>query len=311
MSQQIRIGVVGLGAIAQKAYLPVLANACNWLLIGAFSPNQAKAASICGQYRMQNFTSLSALAEACDAVFVHSSTVTHFEVVSELLLKGVHVYVDKPLAETLSQSERLIELAARQQRYLMVGFNRRFAPYYQQMKRLTDENVLSSCRLEKHRTDNIGPATAAFTLQDDYLHLIDTLFWLAKGHMDEIHGIIRINAQGQLVYAEHIFSANEVLFSCSMHRKAGTQRETLSAVMEGGVHQIDEMKYWKREQNGELNIISLPSWQNILEQRGFTGAILHFLHCIDQGMQPLTSGEQAIAAQRMIQSWIEKDSRLL
>ncbi len=62
--------------------------------------------------------------------FVHTSTATHYQVVSELLNLGVHVCVDKPLAENVQDAERLIELAARKKLTLMVGFNRRFAPLY-------------------------------------------------------------------------------------------------------------------------------------------------------------------------------------
>ncbi|VTP66554.1 Virulence factor mviM homolog [Leclercia adecarboxylata] len=54
-------------------------------------------------------------------VFVHTSTVTHYQVVSELLQAGVHVCVDKPLADNLADAERLIDLAAQKKLTLMVG----------------------------------------------------------------------------------------------------------------------------------------------------------------------------------------------
>ena len=57
------------------------------------------------------FRHSSALAEQCDAVFVHSSTESHFQVVSELLNAGCHVHVDKPLAASYEQSEALVSLA--------------------------------------------------------------------------------------------------------------------------------------------------------------------------------------------------------
>ena len=68
----IRIGVVGLGGIAQKAWLPVLSQARAWQLVGAFSPNQANAQVVCERYRIPCFSTLNALAAACDAVFVCS-----------------------------------------------------------------------------------------------------------------------------------------------------------------------------------------------------------------------------------------------
>lgn len=111
--KKLRIGVVGLGGIAQKAWLPVLGAAADWTLQGAWSPSREKAERICAAWRMPYVDSLQNLAATCDAVFVHSSTATHHAVVSELLHAGVHVCVDKPLAENLRDAEQLVELAAR------------------------------------------------------------------------------------------------------------------------------------------------------------------------------------------------------
>ena len=72
--KKLRIGVVGLGGIAQKAWLPVLAAASDWMLQGAWSPTRAKALPICESWRIPYADSLSSLAASCDAVFVHSST---------------------------------------------------------------------------------------------------------------------------------------------------------------------------------------------------------------------------------------------
>ena len=139
--KKLRIGVVGLGGIAQKAWLPVLAAASDWMLQGAWSPTRAKALPICESWRIPYADSLSSLAASCDAVFVHSSTASHFDVVSTLLNAGVHVCVDKPLAENLRDAERLVELAARKKLTLMVGFNRRFAPLYGELK--TQLNIVA------------------------------------------------------------------------------------------------------------------------------------------------------------------------
>ena len=88
---------------------------------GRFFAQSAKAQPLCDSYRMACFSRLDSLAEQCDSVFVHSSTASHFSVIGELLNRGVHVYVDKPLAETLEQGEQLLELAERRGKTLMVG----------------------------------------------------------------------------------------------------------------------------------------------------------------------------------------------
>ncbi|MDR3431086.1 MAG: Gfo/Idh/MocA family oxidoreductase [Rouxiella aceris] len=296
--RKIRIGVVGLGGIAQKAYLPVLSQAKAWTLSGGFSPNQPRAQVICDSYRFPCFAQLDALANACEAVFVHSSTESHFAVVSQLLNAGVHVYVDKPLAANLEQAEQLLELAERRGKMLMVGFNRRFAPLYRQLKQSL--SAPSSIRMDKHRSDSIGPQTVGFTLLDDYLHVVDTALWLANGEAKLISGQIDCNEQQQLVYAEHQFACGPARVTTAMHRRAGTQREVVQAVDMGAWYQVSEMRQWQQEQGGRLSELPVPGWQTTLAQRGFEGAINHFIDCVSNQTVPETSGEQAILAQRFI-----------
>src|SRR5471032_1240486 len=252
--KKLRIGVVGLGGIAQKAYLPVLSHAKQWTLVGGFSPNQQKAQAVCDSYRMACFSRLDSLAEQCDAVFVHSSTVSHFEVVSELLRAGVHVYVDKPLAAELDQGEQLIELAQKTGKTLMVGFNRRFAPRYQQLKQQLSQQPAASLRMDKHRSDSVGPNSLRFTLLDDYLHVVDTALWLAGGQANLVSGKLTVNELQQLIYAEHHFNCNGSMVTTSMHRQAGSSREIIQAVTQGAVYQISDMKQWQEEKKDIVKI---------------------------------------------------------
>ncbi|MDH2896569.1 Gfo/Idh/MocA family protein [Rahnella variigena] len=296
---KLRIGVIGLGGIAQKAYLPVLSHAENWTLAGGFSPNQQKAQAVCDSYRMACFSRLDELASQCDAVFVHSSTASHYEVVGQLLAQGVHVYVDKPLAAELGQAEQLVEQAQKAGKVLMVGFNRRFAPLYRQLK----ENMqdAASLRMDKHRTNSVGPNDLRFTLLDDYLHVVDTALWLAGGNATLESGLLQINEADQMLYGEHHFLCGETLVTTSMHRRAGTARESVQAVTEGAVYQLDNMQIWREEQQDILTQLPVPGWQSTLAQRGFVGAIEHFVDCVSNQTAPETSGEQAIYAQAMIE----------
>lgn len=296
---KLRVGVVGLGGIAQKAYLPILSQAADWTLVGGFSPNQQKAQPICDSYRMACFSGLDSLAQQCDAVFVHSSTASHFQVIGELLRNGVHVYVDKPLAETVEQGEQLLALAEKQGKALMVGFNRRFAPLYRQLKQ--DMQQPASIRMDKHRADSVGPNDARFTLLDDYLHVVDTALWLGGNAGQLLSGSLRTNDAGELVYAEHHFECGETLVTTSMHRRAGSQRESVQAVTDGAVYQLNDMRQWLREDSQGVLEQPAPGWQTTLAQRGFDGAIRHFLASVSNQTLPDTAGEQAIAAQRVIE----------
>ncbi|WP_053374141.1 Gfo/Idh/MocA family protein [Paenibacillus sp. FJAT-27812] len=300
---KLRIGMVGLGGIAQKVYLPLLSRASDWTFAGAYSPSAEKRMAICGEYRIESFGSLSELAESCDAVFVHSSTDSHFEVVSTLLNRGKDVYVDKPLAATLEESEQLAELSVKLGRKLMVGFNRRFAPLYVQAKQHTVQAAW--IRMEKHRTNSVGPHMVNFTMLDDYLHLVDTARWLADGKADLQNGIVRINDENQLLYAQHQYNASAgYSVSTAMHRNAGTSIEQLEIVAAGEMIRVKNMSLLEVERDDKLTTIFPPAWQTILKQRGFEDAVHHFVQCIIHDQKLAVDGEEALKSQQLLMSML-------
>lgn len=302
----IRIGIVGLGGIAQKAWLPVVTRTAGWQIAGAFSRDRQKARVICDSYRMPLFNSVAELAAASDAVFVHTSTDSHFAIVKELLLAGVDVCVDKPLAARLNEAEQLVELAHKRGRKLMVGFNRRFAPRYLQLKGHLES--LASLRMDKHRSESVGPHDLFFTLLDDYLHVVDTALWLSGGKGQLLSGTLMTTDAGEMLYAEHHFARGDIQITTSMHRRAGSQRESVRAITDGSLLLVDEMRDFHQEVAGKLMIDPVPGWQTTLEQRGFAGAAHHFIACVENQTMPQTCGEQALMAQRVVEKlWREID----
>lgn len=304
--RKIRVGIVGLGNIAQKAYLPVLSKTDNWQLIGAFSPNQSKAKIVCDSYRIPLYSDITKLANHCDAIFVHSSTSSHYEIIHSLLMAGVHVYVDKPLAETLEQAEQLINLAQKQKLFLMVGFNRRFAPFYCGLKQQLGQ--IASLRMEKHRSDSVGPNNTRFTLLDDYLHVVDTALWLTDASVTSLSGSIIETDKQELFYAEHHLKVNDIWVTTSMHRRSGSQQESVIAISDGAIHQITNMNYWRSECQSVIKEKQSANWDSILVQRGFDGAIRHFIYAVSNNTVPDVSGEQAIYAQQLIEKMIQMTS---
>ncbi|MCX8956386.1 Gfo/Idh/MocA family protein [Erwinia psidii] len=303
---RLKVGIIGLGSIAQKAWLPVVTRTEGWQIVGAFSPNQHRAGKICESYRIPLFSSAAELAAASDAVFVHTTTASHFSIVKALLMAGVDVCVDKPLAGSLDEAEQLVDLAHRKGRKLMVAFNRRFAPRYLQLK--AELSSLASLRMDKHRCDSVGPHDLFHTLLDDYLHVVDTALWLGGGQAVLQNGTLQTNGVGEMMYAEHHFRQGNRLITTSMHRRAGTQRETVRALTDGSVWQIDDMCHLQREMAGQLIIDPTPAWQSTLEQRGFVGAVRHFIDCVQNQTLPQTSGEQALMAQRVVEKlWRDTD----
>lgn len=301
---KVRIGLVGLGGIAQKAYLPIVSNEKNWNLVGAFTPNPKKRALISANYRMQPYESIKALAKDCDAVFVHSSTETHYQVVNQLLELGVDVYVDKPLAANLSEAEKLVNKAEKLQRILMVGFNRRFAPAYIQAKQLAGD--FSAMHIEKHRPQGIGPDTYSLTMLDDYLHLVDTVRWLAGDDVTIENYFMTVSTANEMIYGHHTYQNNNQLLTSAMHRQAGVDLEKLEFITDSAIVKVWNMRDLEINRSNKTTRSTPGSWQTVGEIRGFAGAIDHFINCVQTRSTPLITGEEALKSQYLLQQMIDK-----
>ncbi|SEJ20192.1 virulence factor [Propionispira arboris] len=301
--RKIRIGIIGLGEIAQKVYLPYLVQQTNWLLMGAYSPTKIKRDTICQYYRIPSFAAMGDLIDQCDAVFVHSSTCTHFAVVAEALKKGKDVYVDKPLASSIEEAEQLVQLSIKTGRKLMVGFNRRFVPLY--IRAREQANNTAWIRMEKHRISSLHDVNFAVTMLDDYIHLVDTVRWLREPN-NKLTGHINLNDAQQLVSAQHAYQSNNgsTVF-IGMHRKSGTNLEQLEFVNENSVIRVKNMDTMEIEKAGKVITTTSGSWESILKRRGFEAAILHFIAAVQGDTIPAIDGIEALKTQQLLQDMID------
>ncbi len=105
-----------------------------------------------------------------------------------------------------------------------------------------------------------------------YLHVVDTALWLADGRARLRGGALKITPQGEMLYAEHQFSSPRLQVTTSMHRRAGSQREWVQAVTDGGLYAVSEMREWQEECGHGVVQRPVAGWQTTLEQRGFLSA---------------------------------------
>lgn len=301
-----RIGIVGLGNIAQKVYLPLLSREASWTLAGAFTPSEQKRKALCSMYRIPEFSGIEAASQACDAVFIHVPTPTHFELASYFLQRGIDVYIDKPLAGTLEEAEQLAELSIKHGRKLMVGFNRRFAPMY--VKAKASLAGAAWIRIEKHRMDRIAAAPYGETLLDGYIHLLDTARWIIGDELAATGGSVKVNEANSLVYAHHAFQSRYggVGVYTGMHRQAGSGLELLEAVGTGRIIRVKDLHTCEIEEQGVVSVSTSGSWDSLLKEKGFEDAVHHFIACIEGDTTPAIDGAEALKTQQMLMDLINK-----
>jgi len=123
----LRVGVIGVGTWGQK-HARVYASLENVRLAGVCDPDEAVGREVAEKYKTQYFPHTEDLFGQVDAVSVVAPTAHHAEIGCAFLAHGVDVLVEKPMAGTLEEADRLIETARRHGRVLQVGHLERFNP---------------------------------------------------------------------------------------------------------------------------------------------------------------------------------------
>ncbi|HEV3494741.1 MAG TPA: Gfo/Idh/MocA family oxidoreductase, partial [Actinomycetes bacterium] len=242
-------------------------------------------------YRIPHrYTDLDALLDAgIGAAFVHAATSAHLPLVERLLDAGRHVYVDKPLDASYEGAERLVRLAQRRQRSLMVGFNRRYAPDYAALRGVPRDLIV----MEKHRANL--PAAPRSVVFDDFIHVVDTLRFLAPGPIQHTRVQVRVH-DGLLHHVVLELAGDGFTALGVMHRLSGAASEQLHVMGNGGgrrVVDLAEVVGYGNGQGADLTVTRRGDWTPVARQRGIEQICVAFLDAVGSG--DLLSAEDALA----------------
>lgn len=297
----MKIGIIGLGSIAKKAYLPVFSSIEN-IELHLFTRNKSTLTEISEKYRFPFIHSeLSDLIESgISAAFVHSSTESHYEIVKELLLHKIHVYVDKPITYDYDTAKELVELADSKNLILMTGFNRRFAPMYTAAKAVKNPNMVI---LQKNR--HSLPNNARTFVYDDFIHVIDTVRYLLPGEITDIQVVGR-KKDGLLYHAVVQFHSDEATGIAIMNRDSGSAEEKLEVMGPDEKRTIFNLSEQIISKNNEETKLSFKDWDPTLFKRGFEQIISEFINCINTNTVPSITGRDALKTHEICEKIVNK-----
>ncbi|MFI9601069.1 MULTISPECIES: Gfo/Idh/MocA family protein [Streptomyces] len=274
----MKVGCIGLGDIARKAYLPVLGTQSGVdLHLQTRTPEtlQRVADSLHLPARQRHADLDSLLAQGLDAAFVHAPTAVHPQIVTRLLEAGVPTYVDKPLAYELADSARLVGLAEERNVSLMVGFNRRHAPGYAQCADHPRELIL----MQKNR---IGlPEEPRTMILDDFIHVVDTLRFLVPGEVDDVTVRARVR-EGLLHHVVLQLAGDGFTALGVMNRLSGSTEEILEVSGQDTKRQVVNLAETV-DHKGQPTVRRRGDWVPVARQRGIEQAVLLFLDAVRAG----------------------------
>ena len=292
----MKIGLIGLGDIAQKAYLPVMSTKEGVELI-LCTRNKETLNKLSSMYNIKETAQTvdELIEKGIDAAFVHAATKAHVEIAEKLLKNGINVYVDKPIGYTYEESKKVVDLAKENGKILMVGFNRRFAPMY---KNLKTQGLPSNIILQKNRT--FSPADAREFIFDDFIHVVDTLRFLLPGEIEDIN-MKKLEKNG-LLYSVTIELTSKGCNAIGiMNRDSGINEEVLEFITSGHKWRVRDLNEMVHYSDGHEEVIRFNDWDHVLYRRGFYQITDHFIDSVKEKREPTPSAYDSLITHEILE----------
>lgn len=297
----MRIGIIGLGNICEKAYLPVI-TAIEGIEIVFCTRNKERLNSLSKKYRINEAVSTvdELINMNIDAAFVHTATESHIEIIEKLLNNNIHVYVDKPISYSYEDIIRVSNLAKEVNKILMVGFNRRFAPMYSNLKNYGTPSVI---KLEKNRVNS--PKDPVVFVLDDFIHVIDTLRFLMDEEIESIN-VNGLKRDGLIYNVVVTMTSKNTTCIAMMNRDSGANEEELEYTSSGKKVIVRNLMDSKVLINNVEENKSFKDWDTILYRRGFENIINEFINSVKLGVQASPTIEDALKTHKICDEILKK-----
>lgn len=227
----MRIGVLGIGDIAQKGYLPVLVNIKDVQVIPC-TRNLDTLNEVMEKYHLsEGYTDVEEfLRQDLDGVYVTAATAAHYALSMKVLEAGIPLHLDKPISLDFTETQNLVDYAQANNCFMMVGFNRRYVPT---VKKVHDEGKPDIVVYQKNR--DMHPDNLRRFIVEDFVHVVDTTRFLLQDEIVElrVHGkkegdrlihvvvnMITPSNQGILIMNYHNGVTEEIIEVSHPHKKS-------------------------------------------------------------------------------------------
>lgn len=199
----LKIGVLGAGHLG-KIHLKLAQQSEKLELIGFYDPNFENSKKLEAELGYRSFDSIEELIENSDIVDIVTPTLSHFECAKLAIQAGKHIFLEKPIANSVEEAEAIIELAKKYNVKGQVGHVERFNPAFLAVKDLIENPMF----IETHRLAEFNPrGTDVPVVLDLMIHDIDAILSVVKSKVKEVYssGVAVISDSPDIANARLVF----------------------------------------------------------------------------------------------------------
>ncbi len=178
----LKAGVLGAGHLG-KIHLKLLKQSKRYELVGFYDADPKQAQKIVEEFGYTYYDSIDALISAVDVIDIVTPTFAHFKTAKTAIEKGKHVFIEKPITNTVEEAHALIDLANNYNVKGQVGHVERFNPAFTAVR----ESIHNPMFIETHRLAEFNPrGTDVPVVLDLMIHDIDVILSVVNSEVKAI-----------------------------------------------------------------------------------------------------------------------------
>ena len=207
-TKKVKFGVIGVGYLG-KFHVKQLSSLDCIELVGVYDIDLKQASLVASQYNIKKFENIENLLQSIDAVSIVTPTKYHYSVAMMALKYGIHIFIEKPITDSINEANQLLNQSIAKERVIHVGHIERFNPAF----KAYTQQPYAPLFIECHRLTKINKRSMDISVVLDLMiHDIDLMLLLINSNIKEIiaDGISVISKNIDLANVKLIFENGAV-----------------------------------------------------------------------------------------------------
>jgi predicted dehydrogenase len=286
---KINIGLIGCGFLGQR-HLKTLYALKNKVNITVICDHLLEHAQAVGrQYRVPAVQDYRKITDQIDAVSICTPTITHAQIASFFLNKGVHTFVEKPITYSLQEADELINLANQKNLKLQIGHVERFNSAFSAIEPIVQNPLFIECHrlnLFPNRSLDIG------VVMDLMIHDIDIILGLVKSPIKDIQAVgVNVLTDKEDIANARLTFANGCVCNVTASRISPEVTRKIRVFTKNAYISLDyakqEANIYTKDERG-IHKRNIP----IEKEEPLKKELEHFIDCVRDNLRPKVSGPE-------------------
>ncbi len=322
LKNTVNVGVIGVGGIAQTVHLPNLKRMDDVRIVAVCDLDGTKAGFVAEKFRVPEFyrdAQRLLSREDIQAVLILTPTNSHMALALTALESGKHVFVERPVARTVEEAEKIAAASRKADRMVMVAMNHRFRPDAMILKNFIEGGELGDVFMvrsgwlkKKGRWSGAEwhfrkSLSGGGVLMDLGLQMLDLSLWLMDAYEVEsisavqFHNMLGLEVEDTIA-CQLLLQGNRVL---TLHASWALLAPGSQAYSHfwgtNGAAVLNPLRIDKEMHGNLVNVTPEKSVsQKKLYRSSFEYELQHFVECVRHGRQPLSSVEDALKVLQVV-----------